>query len=204
MPEPGAPPDEDASPAAARRPAAFLDRDGTIMVEREFLADPAGVELIPGAVDGLRALRHAGFALVLVTNQSGIARGLFRLEDFRAVQGRLEALLAADGVHLAGVYLCPHHPDFGLPCECRKPGPGLYRQAERELRLDLAHSLYIGDRLSDVDAAATLGGTGILVRSGYGRAAEATLVGRAAAGTAAPIVLDSLAELAAWRGLAVP
>ncbi len=187
------------------RPAAFLDRDGTLIVERDYLSQPEGVELLPGAVAGLRALRQAGYALVLVTNQSGIARGLFGLDDFRAVQARLEELLAAEGVRLDGVYLCPHHPDFGPPCECRKPGPGLYRQAERELGLDLARSLFIGDRLSDVDAAAALGGTGILVRTGYGRAAEATLAGRTHGGVgAAPIVLDSLAGLATWRGLAVP
>ncbi len=178
--------------AAAPRPAAFLDRDGTIMVEREFLADPAGVELIPGAVDGLRTLRRRGFALVVVTNQSGIARGLYGLDQFRAVQARLEELLAGEGIRLDGVFLCPHHPDFGGPCECRKPLPGLYLQAARALGLDLARSLYIGDRLSDVDAALALGGTGILLRTGYGRATEATL------GDRRLTVLDSLAALVDW------
>ncbi len=174
------------------RPAAFLDRDGTIMVEKEFLADPAGVELIPGATDGLRALRERGFALVVVTNQSGIARGLYGLEQFRAVQARLEALLALEGIRLDGVFLCPHHPDFTGPCDCRKPLPGLYLQAARQLGLDLARSLFIGDRLSDVDAADALGGTPILLRTGYGRAAEASL------GARRLTVLDSLASLAGW------
>jgi len=192
-------PEPDAAPPTLLRPAAFLDRDGTIMVEREFLADPAGVELIPGAADGLHALRRAGFALVVVTNQSGIARGLFGLDDFRAVQARLEELLAAEGIRLDGVYLCPHHPGFGPACDCRKPAAGLYRQAARELHLDLARSLFIGDRLADVEAAGPLGGTAILLRTGYGAAAEASLA--TPGGRPRPTVLDSLADLAGWPGL---
>ncbi len=184
------------SPAPAAtplRPAAFLDRDGTIMVERGFLADPAGVELIPGATEGLRALREAGYALVLVTNQSGIARGYFGVDEFRAVQARLEALLAAEGIALDGVYLCPHHPDFGEACDCRKPAPGLYRRAAAELRLDLARSLFIGDRLSDVEAAGALGGRGILLRTGYGDAVAAVLPPDSGL-----TVLASLAQVGAW------
>ncbi len=206
---PAATPAAAESPAGACRPAAFLDRDGCIMVEREFLADPAGVQLIPGATDGLHALRRAGYALVVVTNQSGIARGLFAIDAFRAVQSRLEELLAAEGIRLDGVYLCPHHPDFDGACACRKPAPGLYLQAARELNLDLARSLFIGDRLSDVQAAETLGGTGILLRTGYGRDTEAALAARAAeaaaGATPAPrspfTVLDSLGALALWGGL---
>lgn len=188
------------------RPAAFLDRDGTIMVEREFLADPGRVQLIPGAVEGLLALRGAGYALVVVTNQSGIARGLFALDAFRAVQARLEELLAAEGIRLDGVFLCPHHPDFDGACACRKPAPGLYLQAAAELGLDLRRSLFVGDRLSDVQVADALGGTGILLRTGYGRDAEATLADAAAGGATAAlagrlIVLDSLGALADWEGL---
>ncbi|HEX9106925.1 MAG TPA: HAD family hydrolase [Longimicrobiales bacterium] len=175
------------------RPAAFLDRDGTIMVERGFLADPAGVELLPGALEGLRALREAGYALVIVTNQSGIARGYFGEPEFRAVQARLEELLAGEGISLDGVYLCPHHPDSGPACNCRKPAPGLYRRAAEELRLDLSRSLFIGDRPSDVQAARTLGGTGILLRTGYGDAVAAALP------TDSPLlVLGSLADVGSW------
>jgi len=190
-------PDGDDVAAPTLRPAAFLDRDGTIIVEREFLADPAGVELIPGAADGMRALRRAGFALVVVTNQSGIGRGLFDLPQFRAVQARLDEILAAEEIHLDGVYLCPHRPDDG--CDCRKPAPALYCQAAHELGLDLRASLYIGDRLSDVDAALTLGGTGILVRTGYGAAVEAALARSGRAGTH-PVALDSLGALVGWAG----
>lgn len=158
------------SAAPRLRPAAFLDRDGTVIVERHYLADPAGVELVPGAAPALRALREAGFALVLVTNQSGIARGIIRLEEFQAVQRRLEALLAAEGVQLDGVFFCPHHPEFTGPCDCRKPALGLYRQAAREHGLDLVRSVFIGDRLGDVVPAQALGGAGYLVRTGYGEA----------------------------------
>jgi len=192
-----------AEPAAAPlRRAAFLDRDGTIMVERGFLADPTGVELITGAAGALRALRDAGYALVVVTNQSGIARGYYGLEEFRAVQARLEEVLAAEGIRLDGVYLCPHHPDVGEPCDCRKPRTGLYRQAAAELGLDLAHSLFIGDRLSDVQAAQQLGGTGILLRTGYGHALAASLPQDGA--DSGLTVLGSLAEVITWLGVMDP
>jgi D-glycero-D-manno-heptose 1,7-bisphosphate phosphatase len=151
-----------------KRPAAFLDRDGTLIVERYYLADPAGVELVPTTLPALRRLQQGGYALVLVTNQSGIARGLYSLDDFLAVQARLVQVLRAGGVTLDGVYFCPHHPQFGTPCDCRKPAVGLFRRAAAELDLDLARSAYIGDRLKDVQPAAELGGRGIMVRTGYG------------------------------------
>jgi histidinol-phosphate phosphatase family protein len=164
------------SPAGQRlRPAAFIDRDGTLIVERHYLADPAGVELTEGAAAALRALRDAGYALIVVTNQSGIARGLIRPEEYTAVQGRLDELLAHEGVRLDGVYHCPHHPDHTGPCECRKPGLGLYRRAAVEHGLDLARSVYIGDRAGDALPALALGGAGYLVRTGYG-AEETALV----------------------------
>ncbi len=155
------------SPDAPRR-AAFLDRDGTIIREKEYLADPEGVELISGAVEGLRRLQDAGYALVVVTNQSGIARGRFTEEDYRAVQARLEAVLAAEGVTLDGVYHCPHHPDHTGPCDCRKPATGLFERAARELGLDVAASVAIGDRLRDLEPVLRLGGRAVLVRTGYG------------------------------------
>lgn len=150
------------------RRAAFLDRDGTLIRERHFLADPAGVELIDGAAAALRALRDAGFALILVTNQSGIARGFFGEEEFRAVQARLAELLAREGARIDGSYHCPHHPEVTGPCECRKPAPGLFHRAAREHGIDLSRSIYIGDRLRDVLPGVSLGGTGYLVRTGHG------------------------------------
>lgn len=172
-----------------KRAAAFIDRDGTLIEELEYLSDPERVALIPGAVEALRALRAAGFLLVVVTNQSGIARGLYQEADFRAVQARLDALLAAHGVHLDAVYHCPHHPDFTGPCDCRKPGLGMYRAAEAELGLDLTASAFIGDRASDVLPAIATGGMGFLVRTGYGSAEE----GRVPAGIE---VVDDLAAVA--------
>lgn len=152
------------------RRAVFLDRDGTLIVERHFLADPGGVELIPGAIDALRRLRQHGWTLVLVTNQSGIGRGLYTAAEFEAVQARIDELLAAAGIRLDAVYWCPHAPEQS--CECRKPGLALFRRAAEDLGLDLAASAYVGDRLRDVEPAAALGGRAILVRTGYGRQDE--------------------------------
>ena len=154
--------------SGTRKRAAFLDRDGTIISEREYLADPEGVQLVSGAIEAMHALRDSGFELILVTNQSAIARGLYAESDFRAVQMRLEDTLAEAGVALTAVYFCPHHPDHTGSCECRKPKPGMYLQAAKEHQIDLGRSVYIGDRLKDVSAAASLGGLGILVLTGYG------------------------------------
>lgn len=155
---------------AEGRPAVFLDRDGTVIVEADYLADPAGVELIEGADAAIRRLKRAGLAVVLVTNQSGIARGLYDEADYRAVAARLEEVLRSRGAAPDATYWCPHHPDFSGPCDCRKPATGMYRRAARDLGLDLAASWYVGDKPSDVRPAATLGGEGgLLVRTGFGR-----------------------------------
>ena len=174
------------------RKAAFLDRDGTIIVEKHYIANPDDVVLEPGAIAGLRGLTDAGFRLVVVTNQSGIARGLYTEADFFAVQQRLEDLLVEQGIRFDAVYFCPHHPEFSGPCECRKPGPGMYREAERNLRVDLAHSVYIGDRLKDVLPAREFGGRGILVGTGYGSEESA----------AAPAWVERAANLAEAAELA--
>jgi D-glycero-D-manno-heptose 1,7-bisphosphate phosphatase len=157
------------------RPAAFLDRDGTVVRDAHYLADPERVELIPGAGDAIRRLSGAGLAVVLVTNQSGIARGLYGEADYQAVARRVDRLLREAGASVDATYYCPHHPDFSGPCECRKPGTGLYRRAARELTLDPAASYYVGDKLTDVLPAIALGGQGILVRTGYGAATEPNL-----------------------------
>lgn len=154
------------------RPAAFIDRDGTIILEKVYLSDPDGVELIPGTVEALTSLRDAGFALVVVTNQAGIARGLYGVEDYEAVAARLDEILAKQGIVVDRTEYCPHHPDATGPCECRKPETGMYRRAAAALDLDLASSYYIGDKLSDAVPAGVLGGQGILVRTGYGAELE--------------------------------
>lgn len=150
------------------RPAVFLDRDGTVIVERSYLDDPDDVHLVPGVVDAMRRLREAGFVLVIVTNQSGIARGLYTLSDYEAVAARLEELLRAQGVAPDATRYCPHHPDRTGPCDCRKPGTGMHRSAAEELGIDLQTSYYVGDKRTDVLPARSLGGQGILVRTGYG------------------------------------
>ena len=146
------------------RRAAFLDRDGTIIVDRDYPGDPAAVELIPGAAAAIAHLRRAGLLVVMVTNQSGIGRGLITEADYLAVQARMEELLAAEGARLDAVYYCPHAPDRAPACECRKPGIGLYLQAAREYGIDLATSFYVGDRMRDVTPAVALGGSGFLLR----------------------------------------
>ena len=155
------------------RPAVFIDRDGTIIAEKVYLSDPDGVELIPGTIDALQELRAAGFLLVVVTNQAGIARGLYAVDDYHAVAARLEEKLAAEGIVMDATYFCPHHPDETGPCDCRKPGTGMYRAAAAELDIDMAASFYIGDKITDVQPGITLKGRGILVRTGYGAELEA-------------------------------
>jgi D-glycero-D-manno-heptose 1,7-bisphosphate phosphatase len=157
------------------RPAVFLDRDGTIIEEVKYLADPGGVALIPGAVEALGLLREAGFALVVVTNQSGIARGYYRVEDYEAVAHRLNELLAAHHITLDATRFCPHHPAASGDCDCRKPATGMHRSAAEELGLDTARSFFVGDRLGDLLPALELGGEAVLVRTGYGREEEGAL-----------------------------
>jgi D-glycero-D-manno-heptose 1,7-bisphosphate phosphatase len=154
------------------RPAVFIDRDGTMIVERAYLCEPAGVEVIPGVFEALALLREAEFALVIVTNQAGIAQGYYSVEDYHAVASRLDELLDEAGVSVDAAYHCPHHPDMGGPCPCRKPATGMYLDAAQELGLDVGRSYYVGDKLSDVTPALELGGRGILVRTGYGNELE--------------------------------
>lgn len=151
-----------------RRPAVFLDRDGTLVEDPGFLADPARVKLLPGAASAVRRLNQAGLAVVVVTNQSGIARGLITVAQYEAVEARLAALLAGAGARLDGSYYCPHHPEVTGPCECRKPATRLFRDAATALHLDLGRSFYVGDRMSDIEPARALAGRGILVRTGEG------------------------------------
>jgi D-glycero-D-manno-heptose 1,7-bisphosphate phosphatase len=157
----------------APRPAVFVDRDGTIIVERSYLADPEGVHLVPGAASALADLRGAGFALVTVTNQSGIALGLYSEADYRAVAARIDAELAERSARVDATEHCPHHPDVTGSCDCRKPATGMHRRAAAALGLDPARSYYVGDKVTDVLPAVELGGQGILVRTGYGRDHEA-------------------------------
>ena len=146
----------------------FLDRDGTIIEDPGYLHKPEDVKLLPGAAEAIRRLNAAGYLVVVVTNQSGIARGLYTVADYRAVERRLGELLGAQGARIDVSYFCPHHPQAPEPCACRKPGTKLFLDAQAALGIDFARSWWVGDRLSDVQPAPKLGGKGILVATGQG------------------------------------
>ena len=154
--------------ADGRQPAVFLDRDGTIVEDTGYLHEPGKVKLLPGAAEAIRRFNEAGLLAVLVTNQSGIARGLYGVADYEAVQEKLRALLTAHRAHLDGSYYCPHHPRFTGDCDCRKPGVKLFNDARETLGIDFTRSWWVGDRLSDVEPARELGGQAILVATGEG------------------------------------
>lgn len=149
----------------AGRAAVFLDRDGTIIRDAEYLGDPAGVELLDGAAHAVARLNAAGVPVIVVTNQSGIARKLFTEADYERVRARLDELLAAHGARLDDTLHCPHHPDYGSACDCRKPGARLFQLAAERYGLDLGRSVAIGDRWRDIAPVLSLGGGGILVPS---------------------------------------
>jgi D-glycero-D-manno-heptose 1,7-bisphosphate phosphatase len=148
------------------RRVALLDRDGTVVVERHYLADPEGVELLPRAAEGLRELRRLGFGLVVVTNQSGLSRGYFDRGRLGQIHAQMVQLLAAEDVHLDGIYVCPHLPEDA--CGCRKPRPGLVLQAAASLGFDPSASIVVGDKLCDIELGAAVGARSFLVRTGYG------------------------------------
>lgn len=156
------------------RPAILLDRDGTVIVERHYLSDPALVELEQGAAEGLSRLARNGWPLVILSNQSGIGRGLFDRAAADAVNDRVAELLGSHKIEVAGWYLCPHAPEAG--CDCRKPRPGLALQAAAELGLDLGRSWMLGDKRSDVEMARAVGARAILVTTGHG-APDAEVLG---------------------------
>jgi histidinol-phosphate phosphatase family protein len=146
------------------RRAAFLDRDGTIIRDTEFLRDPEQVELLPGAAPAIRRLNDAGWPVIVVTNQSGIARGLLTEQDYERVRMRVDKALAeAAGAKIDATYHCPHHPDYSEPCSCRKPGVKLYDDAAREHDLDLGASWYVGDRIRDVAPGDHFDGQSVLL-----------------------------------------
>ncbi|HEU4988208.1 MAG TPA: HAD family hydrolase [Gemmatimonadaceae bacterium] len=145
------------------RPAAFLDRDGTLMVDFHYTDQPDDVLLLGGAAHAVRRLNEAGIPVIVATNQSGVARGFFTMADAERVNARLQELLNQAGAHYDDIYLCPHHPDFSGPCQCRKPGTLLFERAAIDHDLDVTKSVYVGDRFRDLEPGLTLGGQAILV-----------------------------------------
>lgn len=152
--------------ASPRQKFALLDRDGTIIVDKVYLSDSDGIEFMPGALDGLRLLRDSGFALVLVTNQSGIARGYFDAAALERIHARLHEMLATEGLALAAVYFCPHGPGDG--CACRKPAPGMAESAMRDLGFSAEDAVVIGDSDADMGLAAAAGLPGVRIGAGEG------------------------------------
>jgi D-glycero-D-manno-heptose 1,7-bisphosphate phosphatase len=147
-----------------------LDRDGTIIVERNYLSTPDDVELIPSAINGLRLLQESGFGLVVVTNQSGIGRGFFTVGRLQEIHVRMMELLGEHKITIDGIYHCPHHPRDS--CACRKPRPLLVTRAANELGFEPSSSYYIGDKMCDIQLGKDLGGTSLLVRTGHGESAD--------------------------------
>ncbi len=171
-----------------RRGLLVVDRDGTLIDERHYLADPAGVQLLPGVVDGLRAFVARGYQIAVVTNQSGIGRGYFDEQALASVHDELRRQLGAHGVEIQGIWHCPHHPAAG--CACRKPEPQLLEQALQQLGFAREQCLVVGDKACDIELGARLGVRTALVRTGYG-------IGTERDGLCAPdLVVDSLLDLA--------
>jgi D-glycero-D-manno-heptose 1,7-bisphosphate phosphatase len=175
------------------RRAIFLDRDGTLIEDADYLSDPDDIVLIEGAVEALRRLRARGWAIVVVTNQSGVARGRFTMEQYRRVADALDQQLSAAGCRIDATCMCPHHPTHSGGCACRKPQAGMLLAASAALGLDPTRSFMIGDKKSDVQAGLAAGASSILVRTGYGRETEAA--GELPVGT---LVVDSIGHAVDW------
>jgi D-glycero-D-manno-heptose 1,7-bisphosphate phosphatase len=142
----------------------ILDRDGTIVIDRNYLSDPAGLEFLPGAADGLKWLHESGHRLVVITNQSGIGRGLFTLARLEAMHARLREMVLESGARLDGIYFCPHRPED--KCDCRKPATRLLLDAASELGFDPADAVVIGDKDSDIEFGHRAGALTMLVARG--------------------------------------
>jgi D-glycero-D-manno-heptose 1,7-bisphosphate phosphatase len=175
-------------------PAVFLDRDGTINEEMGYINHLSRFRLLPPAIPAIRRLNEAGFKVVLVTNQSGAARGYFPAELVDEIHEELKTQLAAGGAHLDGIYVCLHSPEDN--CVCRKPRPTLMVQAARELNLDMARSYAVGDRYRDIETAVNAGVKGILVLTGYGKGEYDYL--RAAQRVQPVLVAPDLGDAVEW------
>ena len=161
------------------RPAVFLDRDGTVLEEAGYLDRLERLAFFPFAIDAVRLLNRSGYAVVIITNQSGVGRGMYEEAFVVRAHQVVDERVRAGGARIDGYYYCPHHPEaevekYRLDCDCRKPGPGMLRQAAADLDLDLTRSFAVGDKWTDVQAGVAAGGRGILVRTGYGRTSEAS------------------------------
>jgi D-glycero-D-manno-heptose 1,7-bisphosphate phosphatase len=181
------------------RRAVFLDRDGTIVEEAGYLDRLERMVFFPFSVDAVRVLNRGGFAVVVITNQAGIARGIVKETFVAEAHQHIAETLAAGGARVDAFYYCPHYPDgvleqYRTACDCRKPQPGLLRRAADDLQLDLQRSFVVGDRWHDVAAGHAVGARGVLVRTGLGRKDELA----PHAGTEPDAIVDNVMEAAAW------
>ena len=178
-------------------PGLLLDRDGTLCELVPYLSDPGQTRLVPGAAGALRRAREAGYRIAVVSNQSGVARGLFGGGAVAAVHRALDEQLAREGAAVDGYFVCPHHPDYTGACGCRKPAPGMLREAASELGLDLRRSWMIGDADGDLRAGAVAGARSVLVRTGYGREQESAARRWAYRGLVADDLPDAIGRILA-------
>jgi D,D-heptose 1,7-bisphosphate phosphatase len=178
------------------RPAVFLDRDGTINVEVGYLSRPEDLRLINGSAGAIRLLNEAGFLVVVVSNQSGVARGYFSEEAVERVNKAMARRLERRGARLDAIYYCPHYPEgvvdrYRRECDCRKPAPGMVRRAQEDLGIDVPRSYVVGDHLGDILLAKNVGARSILVATGHGADEIEKLTGR---GIEPDFVVKNLAE----------
>jgi D-glycero-D-manno-heptose 1,7-bisphosphate phosphatase len=195
---------DDSIPMTPLKPAVFLDRDGVVIEDAHYLGASHQVRILPGAAEAIARLNRAGWVVVIVSNQSGVARGLFTEADVRAVHLHLAELLRGYGARIDAFQFCPHHPEaevpaFRIDCECRKPKPGMLRQAASELGLSLTSSWMIGDRVTDLEAGAAAGCRTVLVRTGYGTLVNAAALDRDALHL--DLIAADLADAVAKLGL---
>jgi len=154
--------------------AVFLDRDGTIVEDVGYMNLPSQIQFIPGSIEAIKMLNEAGYKVVVITNQAGVAKGLINEDMLQTIDKTLHKWILNGGAHLDGVYYCPHHPEYGVypykqVCECRKPHPGLIKRAEKDLKIDLSQSFMIGDKATDVEAGKRAGIKTVFVTTGKGQ-----------------------------------
>lgn len=177
--------------------AVFLDRDGTIVEDVGYMASPEQIKFIPGAIEAIKMLNEAGYKVVVISNQAGVARGLVTEDMLQTIDKTLHKWILNGGAHLDGMYYCPHHPEHGVypykqACLCRKPHPGLIKRAHRDLNIDLSQSYMIGDKASDVEAGKRAGAKTIFVTTGRGEEEKEKLNSKP------DHIAESLAQAVKW------
>ncbi|MFX1303244.1 MAG: D-glycero-beta-D-manno-heptose 1,7-bisphosphate 7-phosphatase [Promethearchaeota archaeon] len=152
-----------------KRKAIFLDRDGVINKEVNYLSKPNDFEFIEGSIDALKILKQKGYLIIVITNQAGIAKGFFTEETLESIHSKMTRILKQNNIELDGIYYCPHHPEFTGPCDCRKPKPGMILKAQLKYNIDLNNSYMVGDTLNDIETGKSARCKTILVLTGYGK-----------------------------------